>query len=478
MSFEEAKFIVAFKEQRKDEKEKKPIFNLERFCTLPDGSRFTHQYDFLTDPARFKTFYKSRRAGGTMALAGLFLFIGSEIPDINLAYITLDRMMAERIIWPELIKLNQKYQLGGKPNQQKLWIEFPNGSYLYLMGAKDRNEINKARGKAFYLVGLDECQSFRNSIMEELIDDVLEAALIDYGGSLYLVGTPNAACRGYFFDACHSQGYKHFHWTMIENPWIAYKAGRPVEDIQKEHLERKGITEDDPTYQREWQGKWVKDEHSIIFKFKEDRNYYDELPNASHWYYVLGADIGWHDSDALVVWAFASGLSNLYCVHSEENQHEDISAFAHRVRGLEKKYGGFSSRVIDSGGLGKKITEELKGRHGLYFKPAEKTRKYEFIRIMNTDFNQGVIKAKRGTPVIEEWKINQWNTDLDPPKEDERFSNDMSDAALYSYREAKHYTYEKKDYRPPAGSKGWEKDMWKGIGKRDKVEANEEWWEK
>lgn len=453
-------------------------FTLEKHCSLPDGSLFQKQLDFVTSKKRFKTFDKSRRAGGTMALAGLFIAKGLDKPNSNMAYVSLDRGTAERIIWPSLIHIDHTYDLGCKFNAQKLWVEFPNGTYLYLAGAKDKNEINKLRGKAFTIVGIDECQSFRDSIMHELINDVLEASLIDMGGDLILVGTPNGACAGYFYDACHSDGWTHFHWTMAENPWIPLKSGKSVKEIQDEHLKRKGITEDDNSFRREWLGQWVKDENVIIYKYKPERNDFYDLPKNHDWRYILGCDIGWHDADAICIWAFCEDLPFLYLVHSESGSHQDITAFAKRCIALEEKYGKFARRVIDSGGLGKKVTEEINQRHKINFEPADKTQKQAYIKLMNTDFRNGHIKVRPNSPIVEEWQRLQWNADTDPPKEDDRFPNDMADAALYAWREAKHWVKRPQTPKFAAGSKEWEQEMWKKVEESDRKESNMDWWEK
>jgi hypothetical protein len=65
--------------------------DLKAYCTLPSGQLFHKQYEFVNDPSRFITFDKSRRAGGTMALAGLFMHHASKTARLNLAYVTLDR---------------------------------------------------------------------------------------------------------------------------------------------------------------------------------------------------------------------------------------------------------------------------------------------------------------------------------------------------------------------------------------------------
>ena len=467
------KRIAKLKAQAK----KQVTFDLKQYCTVPDGSFFKNQYEFIKDEARFKTFDKSRRAGGTMSLAGLFLKMGLENPNIQMLYLSLDKGVAERIIWNPILKINDERGHGIKVNQVKLTMRFPNGSFFYILSARDRQEINKARGEAYYIVAIDEAQSIRNAIMEELVNDVLEASLIDYGGRLILVGTPNAACAGYFHDACRSGAWNHYHWTMDHNPWLPFKSGRSIEEIKKEHLDRKKITEEDPTYQREWLGKWVKDEHSIVYKYDREKNCYKTLDSNQTWRKVLGADIGFHDSDALCIWAFNDDSPNLYLIHSEENKHSDVSGFAAKVKSLEKTHGPFFKRVIDTGGLGKKITEELRNRHHIYFEAAEKTRKYEYIKLMNDDFRRGMIKAKLDSPIVDEWKILQWDTSTDPPKEDERFSNDMSDAALYGWREAKHYIYEPEVKPAREGTNRWAEEEWQRIGKSLQSNEGKEWWE-
>lgn len=474
---EEIAWLQAKYRSKEKEEQAKKRWSLLDFCTTSSKIVFQEQLQFIQQEDRFKTLCKSRRAGGTMSLVGLFFDIGRFTPDINMAYITLDRGTAERIIWPELMRVNQDKGMGCQMNQQKLWIDFPNRSKLYLAGAKDRNEINKLRGKAFYIIAIDECQSFRDSLMKELIEDVLEASLIDYGGRLLLVGTPNAACAGYFYEACHANSWKHFGWTMEKNPWIPIKSGMSVEQIKQEHLARKCITEDDASYQREWLGKWVKDENSLVFKFNKVRNTFDVLPEGFTWHKILSADIGWHDHDAICIWAFTEDLPNLYLIYCEESTHQDITGFAQRVHKLEEEHGAFMHRVIDTGGLGKKVTEELKNRHSLYFKAADKTQKHSFIKLMNADFLQGTLKVQINLPIIEDLEINQWDMDKDPPFEDARFSWDLTDAALYGWREAKHYTYEKKASKPVKNSIEELEKEWNKVGQEIQKRQGQEWWE-
>lgn len=437
MGWEEALYYKGLYESRKAiEEQKRRRFNLQEFC-------FDKQIEFITDKSRFKTLSKSRRAGGTTALAAWFMDLGLHVKNGDLAYITLDKGTAERLIWPELQRISQEYQLGLKFNFQKLWVEYPEGSILYMAGAKDRNEINKMRGKPFRLVAIDEAQSFKDGLLTELIDDVLEASLIDYGGSVALCGTPNASCSGYFFRATTHQQYKHFSWTMRENPHISMKRGMSIDAIIAEHLATKGITEDDPTFQREWLGRWVRDNNALVYKFDAQRHTYEDLPSGFDWSFVIGIDLGYDDSDAIVVWAFTQKLPRIYQVEEFKRSGQTVSELAGQIRAIIDKYGlkNIFKIVVDTGGLGKKIHEEFAIRWNIQCFPAQKSEKLHYISLFNDDLQRGRVHVKRGSEYAEELSLLQWDGDFIGKKEDPSFENHLADAGLYAYRECLHFLH-------------------------------------
>ena len=96
---------------------------------------------------------------------------------------------------------------------------------------------------------------------------------------------------------------------------------------------------------------------------------------------------------------------------------------------------------------------------------------------MNADFIQGNILCKAGLPVIEDWERLQWNVDRDPPIEDERFSNDLPDAALYGWREAKHFAWRPKPEPVERNTNEWAEQEWKKIAAEDKRVAEMDYWE-
>ena len=70
--------------------------------------------------------------------------------------------------------------------ENQLTVKLPNGSQIILGGCQDPGEVDKFRGPAYSRVIIDEAQSIKTSILETLVNDVLEAALLDHDGELWL----------------------------------------------------------------------------------------------------------------------------------------------------------------------------------------------------------------------------------------------------------------------------------------------------
>jgi frataxin-like iron-binding protein CyaY len=277
------------------------------------------------------------------------------------AYITLNRRSAKRIIWRALLDIIEEYDIDAKLDNTELTITLPNKNVIHISGAKDETDAEKLRGMAIRKVYIDECQSFRGYI-EQLIDDIIEPALTDFDGSLILIGTPGPVPSGYFYEASQSPGWSHHHWTLHDNPWILKKSGKTAEQIITERCQRRGISRNDPSILREYYGQWVKDENSLVYKFDSSRNIYKELPENLK--YVIGIDIGWVDSDAIAVLGYSHTDKNVYLVHENITSKQTISDLVDKIKDLEKLYSPVKM-VMDAGALGKKIQEEIRQRHRL-----------------------------------------------------------------------------------------------------------------
>jgi len=162
-------------------------------------------------------------------------------------------------------------------------------------------------------------------------------------------------------------------------------------------LKRRGVTIDDPTIQREWFGKWIIDTESLLLNYSADRNHFDCLPVANKGYsFIFGIDIGFVDADAIAVLAFSDDSQNTYLVEEVVKSKLTISELAQIIGDLSLKYPAHKM-VIDEGGLGKKIAEEIRRRFTIPVEPAEKTRKMENYSLLNDALRSGIFKANKNS---------------------------------------------------------------------------------
>lgn len=337
-------------------------------------------------------------------------------------------------------------------------MKFPNGSIIYLSGAKDKSEIEKFRGLPIKKCYIDECQSFRSHI-QELIDDILAPALMDYAGSLCLIGTPGPIPTG-FFHACsvESDQWTKHAWTFFDNPFIEEKSGLTHRQLLDRELQRRGVTTDDPSIQREFFGRWVLDSESLLLHYSEEKNHYDKLPRAN-WNYLMGIDLGFVDADAIAVLAWAETEPATYLVHEVVKQKQGLTELVQSIQALLGQY-QISKMVIDEGGLGKKIAEELRRRHHLPVQPADKVRKMENISFLNDALRTGRFKAKKTSQFAQDsflLEIDRDKTTPDKIKVKDSFHSDIIDAVLYPFKESPAYTYQAPIPKPKQGTPEWAK---------------------
>lgn len=406
----------------------KPI-NLEEHC-------FDKQLAFLRDNSPFITGVTSRRAGKTTACAWDLLHTAVSTHGVICLYITLARINASRIVWPILKQINREFNLGGEANETTLSIGFPNGSIIYCSGAKDARAVEKFLGMPLKLVYIDEAQSFPN-YLDDLINRVIAPALLDHAGALKIIGTPGPVPIGTFWDLANSPQWKHYSWTFFDNPWISEKSGKTHEELLQRELTRKGVKREDPTIQREFFGRWVFDADSLVFKYDTQRNSYSELPK-DKFSYILGVDIGYEDSDALAVLGYSSVSKETYLVDESVTAKQGITELVRQIEKFREKY-DFYKIVMDFGGLGKKIAEEISRRYSIPVQPAEKTRKQENIELFNDVLRTGLFKARKDSRFAQDCMLVEWDNDRSTPEKrtiSDRYHSDICDAVLYAWRES------------------------------------------
>ena len=192
-------------------------------------------------------------------------------------------------------------------------------------------------------------------------------------------------------------------------------------------------------------GKWFIDSTGLVYYCYTDQSHVDSLPKyirASEWKRVLGCDWGSsNDKCAFIVCTYSEHEPEVYIEWAEQHTHMSPSDAAHRVNELSEQFGGFVSIVGDQGGLGASYHLELRKHYAIPINAAEKTQKLGYIKLFNGELANGRLKV---IPVTTEaWcsqaKLLLWS-DSQKNKENQTQHNDLTDAALYAWRECRHYS--------------------------------------
>ena len=413
---------------------------------------FKQQLPFGLDQSRYQTAVTPRRAGKTFAIAAKLLDVAQKKAGCVALYITLSRINAKRIVWETLKEMNRAHSLGGVVGEQDLCITMPNGSRVYLSGASDKGEVEKFRGLALGIVILDEAQSFP-AYIEQLVDEVLAPALMDYAGALCLVGTPGPVPIGYFHDKVTSSHWAHFGWSVFDNIHLARKSGRTTQSLLEDELARRGVAVDDPVIRREWFGEWALDTNSLVFRFDPEKN---ARPALAHQHHVIGVDLGFDDADAIAVLGWSDDAPAVDLVYEWVGAKQTITTLMGQVKDAHEKYKPLAV-VADTGGLGKKIAEEIQARTGIPIEAADKARKLEHIEMLNDALRTGRMFAPADSRMAQDALLVEWDrSNPEKPKIGERFHSDILDAVLYAYMRCLEWLYvEPKAPRPAVNTPAW-----------------------
>lgn len=417
---------------------------------------FPAQLDFVQDKATFVAALCSRRAGKSEGCVIKLLKAASENPRSIAAYVTITKPMAKRIMWSKLVAWNERLKLGGHFNQNTLEMTLPNGSVVALYSAETDEEVEKMRGQAYPLVVIDEAQAIKPGLLKKLVEEIVPPALMDYNGQLYLTGTPNSACAGYFYLVTTGKkaGYKVHHWNAFDNPHLK-NAREFVDNI----LKLWNMGHDAPKAQREFYGKWVRDNSTSVFAMP-DTALIDEMPKADDWEYVVGMDFGYKDATAFVVIGYSIDIGRAVVVQSWEERHLLPDDVAERAEKLFKTYRPIAL-VGDVGGLGKPYAETMVQRYSLPIDAAEKSQKLAAIEVMNTDLRAGkLLILSSNAELWEQMRSIEWDyskaikkagiTEEDQELRniqradvmiDERAPNHIADACLYAHRRTLQYLH-------------------------------------
>lgn len=463
----------------------------QRVIDLVDTIRaffYPKQRKFFRSPAKRRATKKTRRSGATAGGCRELIARALETPAFRAVYATTTRVEARARAWLNDTQsgLVDVLRLYGQPTPKQgtevidmagvmvevrhgdLQLVFSNGSVIELFGANNEDAINKLRGRTKHVWWIDEAQDFK--WLERLYKAVITAGATDFGGEVWLTGTPGRDLIGFFYDVTRDdgpplQGWEVHQIAVTDNPYFgevmwedgewfivdnmggrsgpfateqnAEEAARKVrwERSAGETIRANGWDENDPDTLREWFAQWVKTdaryvyaahvvpEHELTYapmRYLDDgfpdlaRSVLD-LPGRAiegrSYIFGLGADLGTTRAFAWSLQAWSLQDPILYEVATWKIAgltYDEMAAVLRRVGDALT----ISMWVADAGGGGKPAvmgwSNEWKDRYRLPFIEATKVNKATAIRMVNTDARTGHLRMRLGSPLLAEWKTHVW----------------------------------------------------------------------
>lgn len=427
------------------------------------------QLELIDDPAKRKALLCPRRTGKTVCDAHLLIIVCLEKRDAECCYITDTLKNARKRFWGPLRKLNKTLSLDVKFNGTEMTATFPNGSVLWVGGAETMDEADNWRGGEPDAVCVDEAQDFRHDILEYLLDDVLEPSLMTRKGILVLTGTPEAAQAGLYFEVTGPAGTqvvafadgrksksrpfrdrKKRAWKAVEWEWSLHRwtleentAVPDQWDEAKKIKKRKGWTDDNPIWMREYLGKWAANTTRRVFQYDESRDTWTPvgftpdgvalLPDGHDWRKLIGIDLGSSDPDAIQVFAFAKTFKSVLQIYEFQKTKLSVTQLAAQIKHAAEITGGMDevdTMVSDWGALGDKVKDELEQEHGLFIERAAKKNKPDHWELVNAAFIDERLKLLKRSLLAGEMAVLEKDP-KNPMKEKSGMPNNNCDAALY-----------------------------------------------
>lgn len=444
---------------------------------------------FIFDPARYISLLCNRGAGKTFdELCRLILAMmrGDRTTGrgANCLYITKTRETARVLVWEDVKELINLlgFEALAKVDEVRAEIRLMNGSWLKLLGFDERDEVEKARGKTWHEVAIDETASARTDILDRLIDDIIGFRLV---GAMVLLGTPGYLLEGKFYEATRPGSPLHRPYAQRDEPWPdgwiwsshafgtedGVEAGiAAIAELHAKQLEDKklkGYSDSNPKWLREGKGQWALDNTTTVYVYRaldelgREFNQWTPAPSPLHstrfarlppgfdpktWGYGISMDIGWKDAFALeaFAWSYTDPSRVMWHIGEFYKGKQATRAVATLLIGAgldSSKPGGVIGElgwpdfmVADLAGQGDRFVADMKVDYGIPIAGVDKHPKFKdpAIEIVNADMFDGRFKILKDSKLAGELVALQWVVDATGRRiENPNQPNHATDGLLY-----------------------------------------------
>lgn len=411
------------------------------------------QRDLLLTDSRFKALLCPRRTGKTTYNLFECMLHDLKFPGSTIVYIVPDsKAHAKDLFWLPLKELNSKLNLGLLFKEVEKRVITPRGTQILLLGAHDADSPTRLRGGAYSLALLDECKDF-GPHFEELIVEAILPGLGDYGGTLVLSGTPGNVFAGLFYKVTteEPEGWTVAKWDKSDNSFLREEE-RDLDKVYQTSYKPFGLTRESPKFRREQKGEWVTDDSERAYFYNRVANFWDGTLNQKlEYHYLCAIDLGKKDKTVIQPGCFSYQDVNLYYLNPFAERGMLISGICEKYAQMHAEH-NFIGCVVDTGGLGVMIVDDVNMRFGFNWEAVSKSPGYKLgaVKQMNSDFALGRIKAEPDSIVAKAWLAA-----IKDPKTGLPAHSDEGDAALYLHRYSFHWTGEHPIAAPEQESPEW-----------------------
>jgi hypothetical protein len=267
------------------------------------------QLAFVLDQADRFAALTAGRAGKTTGSRARLVRKALRIPRARLLFIATTKDQGEDLMWGPLKELVERLGIDCTFNETKMRATFrDNGSTIRIVGADDKREVDKLRGRPWHEVIIDEGASYPAQLLQWLIERVIEPRLGDYSGVLGIVGTPGHHLNGMFYDITRRGseigrdwddradptkidptllaedgtwlGWSVHRWNLLDGaPYVRAMANAWRLALLKK--QRAKWSDKHPVWLREYLGVWAADESEMMYAFRPhvDEIMVEENPN-------------------------------------------------------------------------------------------------------------------------------------------------------------------------------------------------------
>ena len=386
----------------------------------------------------------ARRSGKTEIMSRIALITEEKHIDGDMLLGAMDLKKVKSLYWNRIMALSDRYGYDFTENKSEDIIRTPAGNRIFFKSIRDKAVIEWARGERFKFALIDEAQTATDSNLRELVDYSLGPAMSDLGGKIVMAGTPPPVHKGIWWEWRNgAPGVRVYALDYMKNTFLSPELREAYLDRVRS---RRGLIkgQEDAKFRNEYFDAMVEDFQSLVFRYDLKKNNYEKIDiPLSERNYVVGYDIGYDDADAICVLCYSFHSSKVYLIEEHVGTKQTLAEPTKVLKELQTKYNN-PAIIVDTGGLGKKIGQELLHRYQLNILPAEKSDKGGWLHTMRDSLHRGDLKILRGSHAVDEMRLSQWNDKQDgfDPK---GYHPDLLDALLYSYRNIHNYVNMEKE---------------------------------